>query len=241
MNKDTHRQPRRRLAAAAAALALSLGAGVASADVVYLGEEEFQGTGLGTVNTLLTLQGQGGASTESGGVQADGAGEATFGDAKTGESQTQLRTLGDVGIESASDLRLVFNATEPGNDQTITVDELTLSFYDGAGATLYSASLAAPVELTGTFNGIGSSGFFFGLNDAQAAEAQAAVFGGDFSSVRVGLSSALSNADAGPDTFFIASASATPVPAIPEPETWALMLGGLAAVGTLARRRQRKN
>ena len=227
----------------ALASALAAGASVASANVIYLDKQiDLDGTGLGTVSTVLTLQGTGGANTESGGVVAQGSGETyTSADVKTGESQTQLRTLGEVGITSAADLQLVLNAVEPGNDQAITLDSLTLSFYDMSGNSLYSASLAGSVDLTSTLNGIGQSGYLFGLDATQAAEAQAAVFGGDFSSVRVGLEASLSNAAAGPDTFYLTSGGGTPVAPIPEPETWALMLGGLAAVGSMARRRRQKD
>ena len=222
----------------AAAAVLAAGTGVASANVIYLDQQvELNGTGLGAVATVLTVQGTGNVDTESGAVFAVGSGFDTSGDAKTGESQSQLRTLGEVNISSASDLRLVFNAVEPGNDQSITIDALKLTFYDASGGELYSASLASSVDLTGTFNGMGKSGFLFGLDDAQAAEAQAAVFGGDFSSVRVGLDASLSGSAAGPDTFFLASAGGV-VPAIPEPETWALMLGGLGLVAQMARRRR---
>jgi len=41
------------------------------------------------------------------------------------------------------------------------------------------------------------------------------------------------------DTFLRVFFPPSPVPAVPEPETWALMVAGLASVGTVARRRRR--
>ena len=102
----------------AAALALTAAwAMPAHAGLELQSAQDFGGSGLGAVNTVLTLQGKGNASFESGSVSrlADGAADLLQGDVKTGASQTQTRSLESLGIQSAADLRVVFNAVEPGN------------------------------------------------------------------------------------------------------------------------------
>jgi len=57
---------------------------------------------------------------------------------------------------------------------------------------------------------------------------------------RSGLSASAINATGGNETFFVAnSGTPTPPTAIPEPETYAMMLAGLGLLGFIARRRSR--
>lgn len=234
--------PIRRLAAAAAAVA-ALGAAPAHAMLVLQSEEIFSGTGLGNVSTVLTLQGQGNATFEQGSVSYNGSADVLSGDAKSGASQTTTRTIDEVGLTSASDLRIVFNAQEPGNEaNSILLTNLSLSIFSPAGALLFnSGSLTdAPINFSDTFTGTGNSGFVFALDAEQAAAAQAAGFSGDYGDNRIGLFASLSNATGGPETFFVANAGGGVTPPIPEPETYALMLAGLGVVGFVARRRRRR-
>ena len=73
----------------------------ANAQLVLDGPVDFGGTGLGSVNTVLTIQSPGSSSTEVGSVWWDGSMDVSSGDAKTGGSQTQTRSLGDLGIVKA--------------------------------------------------------------------------------------------------------------------------------------------
>ena len=225
------------LAAAVATLGCTT---AAYADLTLLGPENFQGTGLGAVNTILTVQSPGASSFETGTVSWNGTTDVITGSqVLTGASQTQTRTLGEVGVTSASELRVVFNAIEPGASSgqgSIDLEALTLTFYSPTGTTLYSASLDQSYSFADTFTGAGNSGFVFGLTPEQAAAAQAAVFGGSFGTVRVGLMASASMAEGGLETFFVAR---SPVAPIPEPGTYALMLAGLGAVGFMAKRRAR--
>ena len=227
----------RRLAAAVGTAALFAASG-ASADLVYLPADNalFQGSGLGAVNTLLTLTSPGSSSTESGAVFAVGAGLDVNGDALKGTSQYGLPSLGALGITSASNLRLILNATEPAGN-SITVNQLMLSFYDSLGASLASFTLAGPVVIASTFTGIGQAGFAFGLDAAQAATASSLLgaSGTPFADVRVELAATLTDATGGPDTFFVGNAAQ--VAAIPEPSTYLLMFAGLACIGFTVRRR----
>jgi PEP-CTERM motif len=233
--------PIRRLAAAAAAVA-ALGAAPAHAMLVLQSEEIFSGTGLGNVSTVLTLQGQGDATFEQGSVSYDGSADVLSGNALSGASQTMTRTIDEVGLTSAADLRIVFNAQEPGNgDNSILLTNLSLSIFSPTGDLLFnSGSLTdAPINFANTFTGTGNSGFVFALDAEQAAEAQAAGFSGDYGNNRIGLFASLSNATGGPETFFVGNAAGSVTPPIPEPETYALMLAGLGVVGFVARRRRR--
>lgn len=231
-------------ATATAVLALSAMA-PAHAMLVLQGPEDFQGTGLGAVDTILTLQSPGNSSVETGSVErmVGSADDIITGDAKTGASQTQTLSLAEVGVSSASDIRVVFNALEPGNTANgISLDDLVLTIYSSTGAELFSSGPFAPISFADTFTGAGNSGFVFALDAVQAAAAQAAAFTGDFGSNVFGLSASLSGATGGFETFFIANSDGgTVTPPIPEPQTYALMLAGLAAVGFMAKRRRRQN
>jgi hypothetical protein len=227
---------------AAAAITGTLAMGSANAMLVLQGPQDFQGTGLGAVNTVLTLQSPGSSTFESGSVsRAPGnPNDVITGNAGTGASQTQTRSIGSLGVTSASDIRVVFNAQEPGNatDNTVLLNTLQLNIYSSSGNLLFSSGGFNSVNFANTFTGAGNSGFVFALDSAQAAQAQAAAFGTGFATNLIGLSAAASNATGGPETFFVASAGGA-VPAIPEPETYALMLAGLSVVGFGARRRKR--
>jgi hypothetical protein len=231
--------PRLALASAVATLAIP-----AHAMLVLQGPDDFDGTGLGAVNTVLTLLSPGSSSDEIGAVRRlpGEDGDVITGDALTGASQTQTLSLASLGINSASDLRVVFNAIEPGGADAngITLNDLRLSIFTPDGTELFnSGSLTAPIDFADTFTGAGNSGFVFALDAMQAAAAQAAAFTGDFGANLFGLSATVSNATGGFETFFVASADGTVTPPIPEPQTYALMLAGLGAIGFMAMRRRR--
>src|SRR4029079_558814 len=117
------------------------------------------GTGLGTVNTILTIEAAGASTTEAGCVSFTGAtdaigpsrsatGQCNTGtnDVLTGASQTQTRTLAEAGITSGSNFALFFNAIEPGGN-SITLNSLVASFYNSSGVLLHTATyLGAPHE-----------------------------------------------------------------------------------------------
>lgn len=218
-------------------------AGLASASVhaelQFRGDETFQGTGLGSVNTVLTIQSPGNTSTETGAVSVGAMNEEVIsGDAKTGQSQTGLRTLGDLGLGSATDLRVIFNALEPSGN-AIDLNDLVLNIYSPTGSLLFSSGAFSPVSFDSSFPGTGNAGFVFGLDATQAAAAQSSAFSGDFGGNRIGLAASASGATGGFETFFVGSVEGAVSP-VPEPQSWALMGAGLLAV-VLMRRRQRRD
>lgn len=221
----------------ATAALLALGGTAAHASLTLVGPEDFSGTGLGAVNTILTIQSPGNATTETGQVGLSGGTQFITGDAKTGASQTQTRSFAELAVTSASSLRVVFNALEPGQASNgIDLSALQLNVYNAAGtSTLFTANLDHPYTFSDTLTGAGNSGFVFRLTDSEAAALQSVFAPGN----RVGLAATANNATGGFETFFIANSASTVTP-IPEPQTYALMLAGLGAVGLLVQRRRQR-
>ena len=225
------------------AVAAALGfASSANASLTMLAAEDFPGTGLGAVNTILTIQSPANSTTEFGMVSWNGTADVIIGaTALTGASQTLTRSLSDLGITSAANLRVVFNASEPGGN-AITLNGLTLTIYNANGSTFFTAPLDHPYDFANTQTGTGNSGFVFGLNGTETTQLQSLLnpLGGNFSSLRAGLFAVASNATGGNETFFMANSTALlPPTAIPEPETYAMILAGLGMLGFIARRRKR--
>lgn len=201
--------------------------------------QNFPGAGLGAANTILTLQNIGSFSFEAGSVgrAVGSATDVISGDVLTGPAQTQTRSLGALGVGSAADLRVVFRPLEPADAPSISLNNLQLSIYSPAGSLLFDSGFFQPIDFANTVTGAGNSGFVFALDNTQAARAQTLAFGSGFAANLVGLSAAASNATGSFETFYVASASA--VAAIPEPESYALLLVGLAAMRLTIDRRRR--
>lgn len=206
----------------------------AHASLTLLGPIDQVGTGLGAVDTILTLQSPADSTTESGNVRWDGADDVVDGNTI---AINQTLTFGDLGVHHASEIVIVFNPVEPGKADTnsITLTDLRLSIFDAGGGELFnSGALTEALFFPTTDPGTGKAGFAFVLDATQAATAEADAFGDNFSPLnRIGLSAIIDDATGGHETFFGLTAP------IPEPETYAMMLAGLGLMGVVARRRER--
>jgi hypothetical protein len=238
---------RHKLALAGITTTLAIVGTAAHASLVYLGTADLQGTGIGAVNTILTIQSPGNSTEEEGSVGLNSSGaQVTSGNVLTGASQTQVRSFSSVGITSASNLRIVFNAQEPGGAANgIRLEELELNVFTPAGAQIFSSGSFTPRTFTATQTGVGRAGEVFALDATQAAQLQAAA-GAGFGSALIGLEAEADNATGGPETFFVTAAGGLPplqpplVGPIPEPGTLALLASGLLFAGGVARRRAKR-
>jgi hypothetical protein len=184
----------------------------AQASVISFGPIDLGGQGLGASDPLLTIHALKSATTETGTL-----------------STLAGPTFGDLNWASASDVRLVFNATEPAGNG-ITIDTITFSF-ESSSATL-NLSNSAPLVFASTNPGVGNSGFLLGLDAAQTMLlATFLQFAPNVSDVRFGMTASLSDVAGGPETF--SAVSQVPLPAA----AW-LFLSALAGLGLLGVRRR---
>src|SRR5436305_3874247 len=156
-----------------ALLFISLSAGNAYADgIVFVGPDPCFPAGVGRgcgpdrSPHVLSLQSQGSSSHEAASVGRNANGDVKTGDWLRG-SNTQTVSLTDIGFRnSASDIRIYFDISEPlgGDRAPVTLNSLVLTAYDSSGHSVFSASLiTVPETFVMNGNGQGHSDYVFAL------------------------------------------------------------------------------
>jgi len=216
----------------------------AGATLIFDHVQDLTGTGLGAVNTVLTLTSPENSTDEKGCVGRIGGcpggvlnstpsdtgriiGGTLGGNEFTGDSQTKTILGSTLSSNLASNLRIVFNPSEPGSatQQNITLNDLRVTIYNADGSVQFSSgTLPATIPFADATGGVGQAGFFFRLDATQAAAA-----GTIDATDRIGLSTSISNAQGAPETFFVTSVGGG-TGAIPEPGTLLLLGSGLAGI-----------
>lgn len=202
--------------------ALIVPAAARGAGLSYAGPVQHQGSGLGHVKTLLTIQEQdleSGCVSWSGSVDVFGPGAPgcpagiAGGDEKKGASQTLTRRLAEVGNPAADQVLLVFNANEPkgGTKNRLRIEALVMRILAPDGALLFTASFGnAPLVIEATDSGVGNAGWAFVLDDPASA-----AFAFADGENRVGLAATISDTDGGFETFYLATLGTPPPPPPP--------------------------
>jgi len=222
--------------------------GTAFATLISLGPVSLGGHGLGSVQTVLTIQSPGSSSTETGcvasgigGVLVTGAtacpGGGPFGGGAFagGNEQAQNNTFSAsaLGLTDFNNLRILFNPSEPQNANSISLDNLALTLWNPANGLILDARyIAAPVPFASSDPGAGNAGFGFKLDSAQAAVENGILAA--FPNLRIGLAANASLATGGQETFSIGA-----VTAVPEPDVFGLMAVGLVGLIGIRKRLSR--
>ena len=211
----------------------------ASASLVYDAAIQASAQGFGNAPRDLTLQATGQDTFESGGLAVSPTGTIVFGNTISDpnpladDQKYGIPTIGSLGITNANQIAVLFNATEPGGD-SVNVLDVTLKFYSSTGTLL--GAIDGSQNFANSNPGNGVAGFTFVVDQAQQAYVNGLLANGP--TTTLALEASIGNFAGGPESFLIYNLG-TAVTPVPEPETYALMLAGLGAVGFMARRRRR--
>jgi len=143
-----------------------------------------------------------------------------------------IPTIGSLGITTASQIGVLFNATEPGGN-SVNVTDVTLKFYTSGGTFLGAIDGAQNFADSNPGNGV--AGFTFVVSADEQAYVNGLLAAGG-AGTTLALESTITDFAGGPESFLIYNLSTAP---IPEPETYALMIAGLGLIGFVAHRRRK--
>jgi PEP-CTERM motif len=245
-----------RFGAAAVAIAALALPSAASAGLVFDSSILAPAQGFGTAPRDLTLQATGQDDFESGGLGVSATGTIVFGsvipdgsvhlgNGVSNHSGTTslpgpladnqkygIPTIGALGITSANQIAVLFNATEPQGD-SVNVTDLTLKFYTATGLLL--GAINGQQNFASTNPGNGVAGFTFTVDKPQQAYVNGLLANGP--GTTMALEASIMDFAGGPESFLIYNLGA-PVTAVPEPATYALILAGVGIIGFVAKRRR---
>ena len=236
----------------------------ASASLVYDSSITVSGLGFGSAPRSLTLQETGnGDGIESGCVGVSGTGGITFGtcisdpnpmlfmsNGVTNQSGTTdlpnplidgakygIPTTGSLGITSANQIAILYNASETGGQST-NVTDLTLKFYSFTGSLLGAIDSAFPVNFLNTVAGNGGAGFVFVVDSFQQTYVNGLLALGGLGT-KLALEATIADVSGGPESFLIFNRANPGGPGNIIPEPAGIALFGIALLGGLAASRKR--